>query len=97
MEKNTNSLNSFGDGYGKFNQIKTVYEAFRHKPMTMKEVDSYTGIMRENVCRYVSDLMESGLIAIRKRRRCSVTGYPMVNEYTGNPDLFPESNQLTLF
>ena len=87
MENNTYSLNSFGDGQGKDKQfraqLKRVYEAFKVKPMTMKEVDVYTGIMRENICRYVSQLLELGLIAISKKRRCSITGYPKVNEYTG--------------
>tara|TARA_R110001632_G_scaffold17761_1_gene55927 strand:+ start:1086 stop:1394 length:309 start_codon:yes stop_codon:yes gene_type:complete len=78
-------------------QLRRVLEALKEKPMTMKEVDVCTGIMRENICRYVSDLMESGMIAVRKRRRCSITGFPLVNEYTGNPDLFPKSNQLKLF
>lgn len=78
-------------------QLRRVYDALSEKPMTMKEADVYTGVMRENICRYVSELMESGLIAIRKKRRCSVTGHSNVNEYTGNPDLFPNSNQLNLF
>ena len=78
-------------------QLKRIVEALRKSPMTMKEADVYAGIMRENICRYISDLMESGLIAVRKKRRCSITGYPYVNEYTGNPDLFPKSNQLNLF
>lgn len=78
-------------------QLRRVLDALREKPMTMKEADIYTGIMRENICRYVSDLLESELIAVRKKRRCSITGYPEVNEYTGNPDLFPKSNQLKLF
>ena len=78
-------------------QLKRVLEALRNSPMTMKEVDVYTGIMRENICRYISELMEAGLISIRKKRRCSITGYSNVNEYTGNPNLFPKSNQLRMF
>lgn len=63
---------SYKDRYFKA-QLRKVLDALRERPMTMKEVDVYTGVMRENICRYVSDLMESGLIAIRKRRRCSIT------------------------
>ena len=74
-------------------QLKRVLEALIKSPMTMKEVDVYTGIMRENVCRHISELMESGMIAIRKKRRCTITGYSKVNEYTGNP----KSNQLSMF
>lgn len=78
-------------------QFKTVYECLKIKPMTMKEVDVLTGIMRENVCRYIDDLLKQGKIAIIKKRKCKITGYPYVNEYTANPDLFPKSNQLKLF
>lgn len=95
------SLRPLDGGQGKDKRFKAqlnrVLDALKENPMTMKEVDVYTGVMRENICRYVSDLMESGLIAIRKKRRCSVTGHPKVNEYTGNPDLYPKSNQLKLF
>lgn len=101
MEKNTNGLDSFGGEYGKDKrfgaQLRRVFDALKEKPMTMKEADVYTGVMRENICRYISELMRLGLIAITRKRRCSVTGYPSVNEYTGNSDLFPESNQLELF
>ncbi|WP_034917821.1 hypothetical protein [Gillisia sp. CAL575] len=78
-------------------QLAKVYQAFIDKPMTMKEVDVYTGVMRENICRYVDDLIEQGRIAIIRKRKCTVTGYPYVNEYTGNPELFPKSNQLKMF
>jgi hypothetical protein len=78
-------------------QLTIIYQAFLERPMTMKEADVQTGIMRENICRYVGALLQSGRIAIRKRRRCSITGYPNVKEYTADPDLFPSSNQLKLF
>lgn len=77
-------------------QLEMVYQAFTEKPMTMKEADVCTGIMRENICRYVNTLLESGRIAIIRKRKCTITGYPYVQEYTGNPDLFPQSNQLTI-
>ncbi len=78
-------------------QLRQVLDALRVKPMTMKELDIYTGIMRESVCWRISELMELGLIVLLRKRRCSVTGYPNVNEYTGDPDLFPRPNQLELF
>ncbi|MDT8413722.1 MAG: hypothetical protein RQ875_14760 [Vicingaceae bacterium] len=78
-------------------QLKKVYEAFKTRPMTMKEADVYTGVMRESICRYVATLLEQGKIAVRRKRKCNVTGYPYVNEYTGNPDLFPKSNQFKMF
>ncbi len=78
-------------------QLERVHKAFYAKPMTMKEADRLTGIMRENICRHCRSLRLAGrLFAIRKRR-CSVTGYPHVTEWTTNPNLAPKSNQLKLF
>jgi hypothetical protein len=95
------SLNSFGREQGKNThftaQLKRVYDALMQKPMTMKEVDIYTGVMRENICRYIDVLSEQNKIAVIKKRKCNVTGYPYVNEYTTNPSLFPKSNQLKMF
>ncbi|MDA0177205.1 hypothetical protein OOZ35_06845 [Mesoflavibacter profundi] len=95
------SLNSFGREQGKNKQftaqLKRVYNALMQKPMTMKEVDIYTGVMRENICRYIDTLIEQNKIAIIRKRKCSITGYPYVNEYTANSSLFPKSNQLKMF
>jgi len=78
-------------------QLQRVYVALKEKPMTMKETDIYTGVMRENICRYIDTLFEQGKIAIVRKRKCTITGYPNVNEYTANPLLFPKSNQLKMF
>jgi len=43
-------------------QLTKVYKAFAEKPMTMKEADVYTGVMRENICRYIDILFEQGKI-----------------------------------
>lgn len=99
--QDTNGLNPLDGDQAKdraFNaQLVRVYKASKEKPMTMKEVDQYTGIMRENVCRHVAKLLEQGRIAVTRKRKCRVTGYPYVNEYTGDPVLFPKSDQLKLF
>lgn len=98
---NTHSLenNEFNQGKDKHFkvQLQRVYNALKEKPMTMKETDIYTGVMRENICRYIDILFEQGKIAIIRKRKCTITGYPYVNEYTTNPDLFPKNNQLELF
>lgn len=80
-------------------QLQRVYEALMRKPMTMKEADIYTGVMRENNCRYIDTLSEQGKTKLQllKKRKCSITGYPYVNEYTANSNLFPKSNQLKMF
>lgn len=83
----------------KFNaDLNKVYKALMVKPMTMKEVDVYTGIMRESVCRHISTLIEQGNIAVIRKRKCNVTNYPYVKEYTADKNLFPKSsNQLRMF
>jgi hypothetical protein len=78
-------------------QLQRVYHALNERPMTMKETDVYTGVMRENICRYIDTLFEQGKIAILRKRKCTITGYPYVNEYTTNPEFFPKSNQLKMF
>jgi hypothetical protein len=78
-------------------QLQKVFHSFLVKPMTMKEADVYTGVMRENICRYVNTLLEQGKIKAIRKRKCTITGHPKVNEYTANPELFPIDNQLKLF
>ena len=78
-------------------QLQRVFNALKVRPMTMKELDVYSGIMRENICRHIYNLMEQGRIAIIRQRRCTITGHPYVNEYTADPNLFPKSMQLSLF
>ena len=79
------------------NQLQKVYQILKEEPLTMKETDVKSGIMRESICRYISTLLKQGRIAITRKRKCTITGYPSVNEYTSNPDLFPMDNQLHLF
>jgi hypothetical protein len=78
-------------------QLVRVYNALMVKPMTMKETDIYTGVMRENICRYISTLLKQGRIAMTKKRKCLITGHNHVMEFTANPELFPKCNQLKLF
>jgi hypothetical protein len=77
-------------------QLTKVYNAFKEKPMTMLEADLISGIMRSNICWYIDDLIEQGRIAMVRKRKCTITGR-IVKEFTSNPDLFPKSNQLSLF
>lgn len=77
-------------------QKTKVLEAIRIKPLTMKEIDIKTGVMRENVCRHINTLLEENKIAEIRKRKCTITGHNKVMEYTANPDLFPPTNQLDL-
>lgn len=69
-------------------QLEAVYNALYKTPMTMKETDVVTGIMRESICRYISTLRDSGRVAVLGERICTVTKH-LANIYTTNPDLVP--------
>lgn len=91
MSKSLTQANS------KENQLKIIYNAFFEYAKTMKEVDAETNVMRENICRYVSELRNENRIVLVGYRKCKITGNSKVGIYTTNPDLFPKSNQLKLF
>lgn len=80
-------------------QLKKVYDAFFEQPRTMLEVAKETKVMRSNICWYVREWRKHNKIVTLKKRKCSISGYPYVNELTTNPLLFVETddNQLTLF
>jgi len=80
-------------------QFNKVYNAFFSKPSTMYEVEKSTNVRRENICRYVNTLRKSNQIFLIQKRKCSITSYPRVSEYTTNPDLLIEihDDQLKLF
>lgn len=94
--RNTHSFIPNGKGQSEDNQLKKVLTALYVKPMTMKELDVYTGIMRENICRHIKTLLDTNKVAVIKKRKCTITGHNNVNEYSTNPDLFPQSNQLDI-
>lgn len=77
------------------NQSNKMYQALLENSLTRYEVAKLTGIDRANICRYVGHLFDRDLIAVTKKRRCSISGYPYVEELTTNRDLFPEDNQLS--
>lgn len=99
--KKTHSLkDTFRQGKDRQNQthFERVYEALRAKPMTMLEAGKETGVMRSSICYYIGKLKAENKIAVRKIRKCSITGYSKVQELTTNPDMFPQqSNQLKMF
>lgn len=80
------------------NQLARVEAAFQSGLKTMKEVNIETGIMRENICRYVRTLRQCNRIYRGKKRFCSVTKY-LAYEWTTNEELKPisEPKQLNLF
>jgi hypothetical protein len=94
MLKNNHTSNSITPFEN--NQFQAVYKAFYNRPSTMKMVDKETGVMRENVCRYCGMLRKSGRLYQVKKGICPETKHRAIY-WTTNPDLIPDSNQLSLF
>jgi hypothetical protein len=79
------------------NDLLKVFDVLFMKPMTMKEVDLATGVMRESVCRHVDTLRKSDKLFKVGIKTCTVTGYPYVSTWSTNPKFKPRENQLKLF
>lgn len=77
-------------------QLQKVYDTFYQQPLTMKEADGVSGIMRESICRYCKVLKERNQLHVAGKRLCSVTQH-MATLYTSNYELLPPSRQLKLF
>ncbi len=78
-------------------QLEIVYKALLKQPMTMKEVDVATGIMRENICRHVRCLRLRNQVAVLRKRYCKITKH-LAGELTTDESLFPKvPKQLKLF
>ena len=77
-------------------QMEKVFKAFKKEPQTMLMVSVQTGILRANICRYVSTWEKQGRIAEVKNDPCKISKFP-AGYYTTDPALFPESNQTKLF
>ena len=93
---NLQSLTVRQDKDTKKDQLHKVFQSFFDSPKTMKEADSDSGIMRENICRYVRTFRQSKSIVVIRKRYCLITKH-LANEYSTNPKLFPKPTQLNLF
>ncbi len=69
-------------------QMRTVYKAFSERPKTMLMVSVETGILRANICRYISEWEKENRICIVRKGICPITKH-RAGFYTTNPDLFP--------
>lgn len=78
------------------NQKKRVYNALLLEPMTMLEVANYTDVRRANICRYVAEMEDNGLVCFLGKRRCTISGHPFVGIYTADKSLFLGNNQISL-
>ncbi len=99
--KNTNSLipNDYGIGKVKdFVDIKIkILELLKLQAMTMKEIGVALRKERTDICWYLAPLRENNQVRFTKLRRCSISNRNGVMEFTANPDLFEQDNQLKLF
>jgi DNA-binding transcriptional regulator LsrR (DeoR family) len=77
-------------------QKSRVYKALLIEPLTMLEISNYTNIRRANICRYISEMEEAGIVCIIAKRKCTISGHPFVGEYTADKSLFPYDNQLIM-
>jgi predicted HTH transcriptional regulator len=97
---NTQSLNFKSLDQGKFkqfqNQKKTIFEYLKSNTATASMITEFTGIPQKSICRYKRDLEKQGLLYEVIKKHCKFTGF-RAWYLTTNPELFPKSNQLTMF
>lgn len=72
-------------------QMKVVFAAFRKQPKTMLMVSIETGILRANICRYVSQWKRSFRISKVKEDFCPISKH-RAGFYQVAPDLFSNIN-----
>lgn len=77
-------------------QFKRIELYFRENTATRFMASIDTGIPIQNICRYVEDLEDLGLIAVVRKDKCQISGC-MAEYLTTNPELFPKDNQLKLW
>jgi hypothetical protein len=92
----TANANTQSKSTTKLQQLQKVYGAYYESPLTMKECDRQSGIMRESICRYNKMLRDSNTIYYLGKRYCMVTKH-LAGVYTINPKLVPINSQLNLF
>lgn len=69
-------------------QMKRVFKAFAAEPKTMLQVSFETGILRANICRYVSEWRQEGKIQVIRFGLCPISKH-RAGFYSTNPDFFP--------
>ena len=90
----SNSLHKKQGKYKHFEvQMKRVFAAFKRKPSTMLIVSIETGILRENICRYVAKWQKSNSIHLLKQGLCKVSKH-RAGYYTTDTNLFTQPLKL---
>ena len=84
--KNFLQLGQNKDKHFEAQQIK-VFEAFKRQHSTMLMVSIETGILRANICRYVSEWQKSKSIVLLSEGLCKISKY-RAGYYTADTKLF---------
>lgn len=94
----THSFNAHDKGNGSQAQYQIVYQSFKEHPKTMLDVSLETGILRANICRYVADMEDKGLIQLLYKTEDEHTKFT-AGYYTTDKELFHQvdNQQLKLF
>ncbi|WP_233202071.1 hypothetical protein [Parabacteroides provencensis] len=79
-------------------QYQIVYQSFKERPKTMLDVSLETGILRANICRYVANMEDKGLIQLLYKKEDEHTKFA-AGYYTTDKELFRQvdNRQLKLF
>lgn len=87
-------LSESHDKYREFRaQYQIVYQSFKECPKTMLDVSLETGILRANICRYVADMENKGVIQLLYKSEDEHTRFT-AGYYTTDKTLFrQEDNQ----
>lgn len=94
----THSLYKHDKGKDYSAQYQIVYQSFKEHPKTMLDVSLETGILRANICRYVADMEDKGLIQLLYKTEDENTRFT-AGYYTTDKELFKQidNQQLKLF
>ena len=97
---NTHSQSFQGLEQGKVkqfqNQKKNIFQYLKQNTATASMVTEATGVPQKSICRYKRDLEKQGLLYEVVKKHCKFTGF-RAWYLTTNTELFPKSNQLTMF
>ena len=74
-------------------QMETVFAAFQRRPATMLMISIETGILRANICRYVSEWQRQGKIKLQKQGFCKISKH-RAGYYTTDTNLFTQTLML---
>jgi len=71
-------------------QMQTVFNAFQQRPATMLMISKETGVLRANICRYVSKFRKRDKIKLMYKTICPISKY-RAGFYTTNKSMFNNS------